>query len=62
MCNERWIQRRRDEAEEGRESEEGRRLWDDFERTRPLTERDVAVDEPEVTLDERKLTPTPAER
>jgi hypothetical protein len=56
MCNERWIRRRRDEAEEGR------RLWDDFERTRPLTERDVAVDEPEVTLDESERTPTPAER
>jgi hypothetical protein len=56
MCHEWWMRRRLDEAEEGR------RLWDEFERTRPLTEPEVAVDEPEVTRDERKGTLTPAER
>jgi hypothetical protein len=51
-----WARRRLDEAEEGR------RLWDQFERTRPLIEPEVAVDESEVTLEEREETPTPAER
>jgi hypothetical protein len=56
MCHEWWMSRQLDEAEEGR------RLCDEFERTRPLTEPEVALDEPEVTLDEREGTPTPAER
>jgi hypothetical protein len=44
------------------EAEAGRRLWDDFERTRPLTEPEVAVDQTEVTLDECEGTITPAGR
>jgi hypothetical protein len=56
MCHERWMRRRVDEAEQGR------RLWDEFERAAPVAEPEVTVEEPEVTLDEREETPTPAER
>jgi hypothetical protein len=56
MCNEWWMRRRDDDAEENR------RLWAEFERMRPVPEPDVTVKEPEVTLEERARTPTPAER
>jgi hypothetical protein len=45
MCEEWWMWHRR------REAVEGRRLWDEFERTRPVGEPEVPVDEPEVTLE-----------
>jgi hypothetical protein len=54
MCEEWSMWRRR------REAEEGRRLWDEFERTRPVSEPE-RTDEPEVTLEEREQTPTAAE-
>jgi hypothetical protein len=54
MCEEWWMWRRRLEAEEGR------RLWDEFERTRPVGEPE-RTDEREVTLEEREATPTAAE-
>jgi hypothetical protein len=50
MCHEWWLRRRADE------SEESRRLWDEFERTRPPAEPDVS-DEPEVILEDRTETP-----
>jgi hypothetical protein len=56
MCHERWMRRRVDQAEDDR------RLWEELERTRPVTEPDVTVEEPESTLEERAWTPTPAER
>jgi hypothetical protein len=56
MCHEWWMRRR------GDETEENRRLWDEFERMRPVSEPDVTVEEPEVTLEERARTPTAAER
>jgi hypothetical protein len=54
MCEEWWMWHRR------REAEEARRLWDDFERTRPVGEPE-RMDEREVTLEEREATATPAE-
>jgi hypothetical protein len=56
MCHEWWTRRRFEEAEEGR------RLWEDFERTPPVDEPEVTVDEPEVTLQEREAAPVRAER
>jgi hypothetical protein len=56
MCEEWWMWHRR------REAEEGRRLWDEFERTRPVSEPPATSEEPEVTLEEREATPAPAER
>jgi len=56
MCHEWWMRRRFEEAEEGRG------LWEDFERTRPVGEPEVTVEEPEVTLEEREAVRAPAER
>jgi hypothetical protein len=42
-----------------REAEEHRRLWDEFERTRPVSEPE-RTDEGEVTLEERAATPSGA--
>jgi hypothetical protein len=56
MCNERWMRRWTDE------SREGRRLWDEFERTSPVTQPEVPVDEPEIKLGERGEAPAVAER
>jgi hypothetical protein len=56
MCNERWMRRWTDE------SREGRRLWDEFERTSPGTQPEMPADEPEIKLEEREETPTVAER
>jgi hypothetical protein len=55
MCEELWMWRR------SREAEEERRLWDEFERTRPVSEPE-RTEEPEVMLEERERTPTAAER
>jgi hypothetical protein len=51
MCEDWWMWHRR------REAEEGRRLWDEFERTRPVSEPE-RTDEREMTLEEREETPT----
>ena len=56
VCHEWWMRRRFDEAEEDR------RLWEDFDRTRPADEPDVTVEEPEITLEQREATPAAAER
>jgi hypothetical protein len=48
MCHERWLRRRSEEREASR------RLWDEFEQTRPLTDPDVTEKEPEVTLETRE--------
>ena len=55
MCHEWWVRRRADETEQNR------RLWDGFERARPLAEADV-TEEPEVILEDRTEAPTAAER
>jgi hypothetical protein len=44
VCHEWWF-KHRDE-----EDETSRRMWDEFERTRPLSDREVTEEEPEVTL------------
>jgi len=54
MCEE-WLMWRRH-----REAEESRGLWDDFERTRPVTEPE-RIDEREVTLEEREGAATAAD-
>jgi hypothetical protein len=56
MCNERWMRRRTDE------SREGRRLWDEFERTSPAPHPEVPIDEPEIKLEESEETPAVAKR
>jgi hypothetical protein len=50
MCEE-WMWHRR------REAEAASRLWDEFERTPPVSEPE-RVDERDVTLEERERTPT----
>jgi len=55
MCEEWSMWRRR------READEARRLWDEFERTQPVSEPE-RPDEREVTLEEPEGTPTAAER
>ena len=56
MCHDWWMLRRFDE------SEDSRRLWDEFERTQPVIEPDVIVDEPSVALGRDEFeTPTLAE-
>jgi hypothetical protein len=54
MCEEWWMGRR------AREAEEARRLWEEFERTRPISEPE-RVGERNVTLEEREATPAAAE-
>jgi hypothetical protein len=54
MCEDWWMWRRH------REAEEARRLWDEFDRTQPVSEPE-RVDEREVTLEQREATPTAAE-
>ena len=56
MCHEWWMRRRSEEADEGRA------LWEDFERTRPAGEPEVTVEEPEITLERREATPAATER
>jgi hypothetical protein len=49
MCHEWWLRRRRFE-----EREADRALWDEFERTRPLSDTEVGNDEADVTLKMRE--------
>jgi hypothetical protein len=50
VCHEWWFKRRAEEAEASR------RIWDEFERTRPLSDPGVTEEEPEVILDEPETT------
>ncbi len=45
MCHEWWLRRKFEEREASR------RMWDEFERARPLSERDATEEDPEVTLE-----------
>jgi hypothetical protein len=56
MCHDWWLGRRFGEREESR------RMWEEFEHTHPLSQREQTEDEPEVTLEERERTPLPTER
>jgi hypothetical protein len=54
MCHE-WSWRR---AFEDREA--SRQMWDEFERTRPLSDPEVIEQEPEITLDQPESPPVAA--
>jgi hypothetical protein len=55
MCHEWWLRRRAEEREASR------RLWDEFEDTRPLSDPEVIEEEAEVTLEKREPTPLAVE-
>ena len=55
MCHEWWLRRRFEEREASR------RMWDEFERTRPLSDADVTEEEPEVTLEAPEPAPLAAQ-
>jgi len=48
VCEEWWFRRRAEEAEASR------RMWDEFDRTRPLRESEATEEESEVTLKKRQ--------
>ncbi len=50
MCHEWWFKRRYEE------DEASRRMWDEFERTRPLSDPEETEEEPEVTLEKPHIT------
>lgn len=54
MCDGWWQRRWLDEREESR------RLWDEFERTRPLSEPGAPEEEPEITLEQDQPNPLAA--
>jgi hypothetical protein len=56
MCHDWWMWRRLEEREESRE------LWDEFERTVPLSDPALRDKETEVTLEQRESEPVAAER
>lgn len=50
VCDEWWFQRRAEEREASR------RLWEEFEQTRPLSDPEVTEEEPEVTPEKPETT------
>ena len=46
MCHDSWFQRR------AKDHEASRRLWEEFERTHPLSDPDITEEEPEVILEQ----------
>jgi hypothetical protein len=56
MCHDWWLKRRFEEGEDSRE------LWEEFERTPPLTEPEPTGEEAEVTLERPESTQLGAER
>jgi hypothetical protein len=54
MCHEWWRQRRLEEREASRQ------MWDEFERTRPLSEPEVTEEQPEITLEQEAAPPLAA--
>ena len=50
MCDEWWFQRR------AQDREASRRLWQEFEQTRPLTDREMTEEDVEVTLEKPETT------
>jgi hypothetical protein len=56
MCHEWWMRRRYEERESSR------RMWDEFERTRPLSDPEVTEEEPEVILETEDAPQFAAER
>ena len=55
MCHELWWRRQKFE-----EQEVSRQMWDEFERTRPLSDPEVVEEEPEVTLEQHEVPPVAA--
>ena len=55
MCNESWLRRRSEQREASRQ------LWGEFEHTRPLSDPEVADEQPEVTPEKREPTPQAAQ-
>ena len=56
MCHEWWARRMREERAASRE------LWDEFERTEPLSEPKPADEDAEVTLESAEAPPVLSER
>ena len=48
MCHEWWLRRQFEEREASRE------MWDEFDRTRPLSDSDVSEEQTEVTLEQEE--------
>lgn len=55
MCHEWWMRRMQEEREADR------KLWDEFERTRPLTDPQPDDEEAEITLERPDTQPVAAE-
>lgn len=55
VCHDWWFKRQAEEAEASR------RMWDEFERTRPLSGQEATQDEPKVTLEKREATEVAAD-
>jgi hypothetical protein len=56
MCHSGWFRRMYEEREESR------KLWDEFEHTRPLNDPEPTEEEAEVTLEHRDVKPVAANR
>jgi hypothetical protein len=57
MCYERWVRRQRSDR-----AQESGWIWDEFERTEPLSNAETGDDEAEITLEQREPDPVAAER
>ena len=55
MCHEWWLRRRFEDREASR------RMWDEFEHTRPLSDPQAPEEEPEVTLETEEAASIAAE-
>ena len=55
MCHSEWFRRRYEERQESR------KLWDEFEHTRPLSDPEPADEEAEVTLEQHDAEPVATE-
>ena len=51
MCHDWWYQRKLEEREASR------RLWDEFEQTRPLSDVETSDEDADVVLEKREQTP-----
>jgi hypothetical protein len=56
MCHERWFRRMHEEREADR------KLWDEFERTRALSDTEPADEEADITLKRSEAQPAASER
>lgn len=56
MCHDSWFRRMREERQASRE------LWDEFERTQPLSDTEPADKDAEVTLEHPESEPVATEQ